>query len=117
MKVANACCEGRLVSVLEGGYRVQGGEASPFARSVAAHVRTLAERHNERWSFADAAKERDAEDEKRREKERQNMLLAGHTPDVIAALMMPSTSGAIADAGGKVGICVYMYMYVFVFAD
>ena len=39
VKVANVCCQGRVVSVLEGGYKVHGGLISPFARSVAAHVR------------------------------------------------------------------------------
>lgn len=41
--IANECCEGRLVSVLEGGYRIQGMCVSAFARSVAEHVRVLAE--------------------------------------------------------------------------
>ena len=40
-KVANKCCQGRLVSVLEGGYRIQGGIVSAFGRSVAGHVRAL----------------------------------------------------------------------------
>eukprot|EP00501_MAST-03F_sp_TOSAG23-6_P000448 GSMAST32.ASY1.ANO1.461.1 assembled CDS len=31
--IANICCEGRVVSVLEGGYRVHSGAASPFARN------------------------------------------------------------------------------------
>ena len=41
MQVANRCCQGRIVSVLEGGYRIQGGIVSAFARSVAAHVDAL----------------------------------------------------------------------------
>ena len=41
LRVANACCDGRVVSVLEGGYRVHGGIVSPFACSVAAHVRAM----------------------------------------------------------------------------
>ncbi|CAM9682331.1 unnamed protein product, partial [Ectocarpus sp. 6 AP-2014] len=41
VQVANRCCEGRLVSVLEGGYRIQGGIVSAFGRSVAGHVRAL----------------------------------------------------------------------------
>ena len=42
MAIANTCCDGRIVSVLEGGYKVKPGlGASPFARSVAAHVRAL----------------------------------------------------------------------------
>ena len=40
VRIANTFCQGRIVSVLEGGYRIQGGVVSPFARSVAAHVRT-----------------------------------------------------------------------------
>lgn len=39
--MANKCCEGRIVSVLEGGYRIQGGVVSAFSRSVAAHVKAL----------------------------------------------------------------------------
>lgn len=31
------------MSVLEGGYRIHGGIVSPFARSVASHVRALTE--------------------------------------------------------------------------
>lgn len=38
VKMANTFCDGRIVSMLEGGYRVQGGIVSAFARSVAAHV-------------------------------------------------------------------------------
>ena len=41
VKIANTCCNGRIVSVLEGGYKIQGGIVSPFARSVASHVRAL----------------------------------------------------------------------------
>lgn len=44
MGVVNCrCCNGRVVSVLEGGYNINGGIASAFARSVEAHVRGLAE--------------------------------------------------------------------------
>ena len=39
--VAEACCRGRLVSVLEGGYNVSAGPVSPLSRCVAAHVRAL----------------------------------------------------------------------------
>jgi hypothetical protein len=41
VRIANSCCNGRIVSVLEGGYKIHGGIVSPFARSVAAHVRSL----------------------------------------------------------------------------
>lgn len=40
--------------MLEGGYRIQGELVSAFARSVAAHVRALAERHSQAWDPADA---------------------------------------------------------------
>lgn len=38
VRLANTHCSGRVVSVLEGGYKIQGGVVSAFARSVAAHV-------------------------------------------------------------------------------
>jgi len=41
IKIANTCCNGRIVSVLEGGYKIHGGIVSPFARSVASHVRSM----------------------------------------------------------------------------
>jgi acetoin utilization deacetylase AcuC-like enzyme len=43
VRIANTCCNGRIVSVLEGGYKIHGGIVSPFARSVAAHVRALSD--------------------------------------------------------------------------
>ena len=42
VEVANKHCQGRIVSCLEGGYRIHGNIVSAFARSVAAHVRGLA---------------------------------------------------------------------------
>lgn len=50
-----------MVSVLEGGYRIQGGPVSAFARSVAAHVRALADPHQQSWSETDARHERERE--------------------------------------------------------
>lgn len=46
-QVANTCCNGRIVSVLEGGYRIQGSFVSAFARSVAAHVAALKHPHRQ----------------------------------------------------------------------
>jgi len=43
VSLSNTVCKGRLVSALEGGYRIQGGVVSAFSRSVAAHVRALKE--------------------------------------------------------------------------
>lgn len=34
VKIANECCEGRLVSVLEGGYNTRAGPVSPLAQSI-----------------------------------------------------------------------------------
>ena len=42
LDVAARFCQGRIVSVLEGGYNLRGGVSSAFARSTAAHVRALA---------------------------------------------------------------------------
>eukprot|EP00397_Hematodinium_sp_SG-2012_P006128 GEMP01006156.1.p1 GENE.GEMP01006156.1~~GEMP01006156.1.p1 ORF type:complete len:835 (-),score=188.87 GEMP01006156.1:1360-3864(-) len=41
MKVANRCCDGRIVSVMEGGYNTRAGVLSPFASSVKGHLRAL----------------------------------------------------------------------------
>eukprot|EP00927_Polykrikos_kofoidii_P048676 TRINITY_DN42915_c0_g1_i1.p1 TRINITY_DN42915_c0_g1~~TRINITY_DN42915_c0_g1_i1.p1 ORF type:complete len:506 (+),score=57.05 TRINITY_DN42915_c0_g1_i1:68-1519(+) len=41
LAVANSCCQGRLISVLEGGYNVVGVADSQLACSVAAHVKAL----------------------------------------------------------------------------
>mmetsp|Transcript_44245 Transcript_44245/g.53142 ORF Transcript_44245/g.53142 Transcript_44245/m.53142 type:complete len:506 (+) Transcript_44245:849-2366(+) len=54
VKVANTCCNGRIVSVLEGGYKVHGGIVSPFARSVASHLRALVEGGKSRETFSAA---------------------------------------------------------------
>ena len=51
VKVANTCCNGRVVSVLEGGYKIHGGLVSPFARSVASHVRALVDGGHSRELF------------------------------------------------------------------
>ncbi|TMW59041.1 hypothetical protein Poli38472_007186 [Pythium oligandrum] len=48
-QVANSCCNGRLISVLEGGYNFHGRMVSPFARSVAAHARALVCPSREEW--------------------------------------------------------------------
>ena len=41
VRIAEACCHGRIVSVLEGGYQVTGGFVSSLARAVGSHVCTL----------------------------------------------------------------------------
>lgn len=53
--IANSCCNGRIVSVLEGGYKIHGGIVSPFARSVASHVRALVDGARSRELYDPAA--------------------------------------------------------------
>lgn len=65
---AARCCHGRVVSVLEGGYNLNGGLVSAFARSVAAHVRALAQPHTQAWDPLESKLERDLEHKKRDEK-------------------------------------------------
>jgi len=43
VKIANLHSKGRVVSILEGGYKIQGKLVSPFARSVYNHVAALVE--------------------------------------------------------------------------
>ncbi|CAN0282330.1 unnamed protein product, partial [Ectocarpus sp. 12 AP-2014] len=73
VQVANRCCEGRLVSVLEGGYRIQGGIVSAFGRSVAGHVRALVDgcESRQEWSAADAEWESNFERRLLQERERK----------------------------------------------
>ena len=59
--LANSCCPGRVVSVLEGGYRTQGGSVSAFARSVAAHVRALGESSAHKYDPEEGHQDREAE--------------------------------------------------------
>lgn len=71
VKVANATCSGRIgesyaVSVLEGGYVVGEGILSPFAKSVAAHLRALM---TATWEKAgDSLKRRHSPDSSQRSK-------------------------------------------------
>eukprot|EP00884_Botryococcus_braunii_P022188 jgi/Botrbrau1/8653/Bobra.0087s0008.2 len=63
--VANKCCQGRIVSVLEGGYRIQGGVVSAFSRSVAAHIKALQDPNSQVWNEEDAKIERKREEQRR----------------------------------------------------
>ena len=70
-KVANTCCNGRIVSVLEGGYRIHGGIVSPFARSVASHVRGLMDGGNSRELYDRAESEWESRFEREMVEERE----------------------------------------------
>jgi len=65
-KIANTCCQGRVISVLEGGYRIQGGVVSAFGRSVASHLRAMFRENREGWSAEQCQKELDIELKQRR---------------------------------------------------
>ena len=41
VRIANQCCSGRIVSVLEGGYNTNAGPLSPLGQSIQYHVRAL----------------------------------------------------------------------------
>jgi hypothetical protein len=41
IRIANSCCDGRVVSALEGGYQIKGDYCSAFAKSVKTHVSSL----------------------------------------------------------------------------
>lgn len=67
VKIANAHAHGRVISVLEGGYRIQGGPVSAFGRSVAAHVRALFQPNAEKYDAESSRAEFNAELRVRRE--------------------------------------------------
>mmetsp|Transcript_54887 Transcript_54887/g.108930 ORF Transcript_54887/g.108930 Transcript_54887/m.108930 type:complete len:251 (+) Transcript_54887:1-753(+) len=74
VKLANKCCQGRVVSLLEGGYNIQGGPISAFAQSVAAHVDALAGSGNGEWDEDDAVWESEHENKMSREMQRRRLL-------------------------------------------
>lgn len=78
VKIANTCCNGRIVSVLEGGYKIHGGIVSPFARSVASHARALVDGGRSRELYDAADGEWDSQFERHtveeRERRRQQKL-------------------------------------------
>jgi len=64
IKVSNKCCDGRVVTVLEGGRQAEGWSASVLARSVASHCRAIINtKPSERWD-AEKAKNEGAVEEK-----------------------------------------------------
>mmetsp|Transcript_14423 Transcript_14423/g.34535 ORF Transcript_14423/g.34535 Transcript_14423/m.34535 type:complete len:1050 (+) Transcript_14423:93-3242(+) len=76
VKVANTCCNGRIVSVLEGGYKIHGGIVSPFARSVAHHVRSLVDGGSSRELYDQQDEDWESQFERHmvEEKERKRQL-------------------------------------------
>lgn len=93
VQIANRCCSGRVVSVLEGGYNLRGSLVSAFSRSVAAHVRALAEPHAQAWDAEEARAERGAE--RRRREERA----AKHAARVAKAAAAAAAEGGTGEHG------------------
>jgi acetoin utilization deacetylase AcuC-like enzyme len=93
IKIANTCCNGRVVSVLEGGYKMHGGIVSPFARSAASHLRALVDggRSRDLYDPQDCATEGEFEKnmyerrERKREQERDHLrqLEEAHSSNVV----------------------------------
>ncbi len=94
VQVANRCCQGRVVSVLEGGYKIQGQVVSAFARSVAAHVKAMAEPNGQEWDPRDAKWEREHEKQLRAEAEAKRQAAA----EAAAAARMAAAAEAAAAA-------------------
>ena len=88
------------MSVLEGGYKVQGGPVSALGRSVASHVRALSGSFNDTW---DTAREQEA---LRKElswlaaQEASAKAEAAAKAEAIAAAKAESAAAAAAAAGG-----------------
>jgi acetoin utilization deacetylase AcuC-like enzyme/ankyrin repeat protein len=107
VQVANRCCQGRVVSVLEGGYKIQGQVVSAFARSVAAHVKAMAEPNGQEWDPRDAKWEREHEKQLRAEAEAKRQaaaeaalaarLAAAAEAAAAAAVNAMETGGDVAD--------------------
>eukprot|EP00956_Cyclotella_meneghiniana_P019953 scaffold34694_cov37-Cyclotella_meneghiniana.AAC.2 len=126
VKVANACCDGRVVSVLEGGYKIHGGIVSPFARSVASHVRGLVDGGSSREVYDkeegdwESQFERHMHDEKEKRRQmklerlsqeadvnifRQSLLMgAGRHPDDVSHHEEDAHQGVAAAVGGGIAV-------------
>lgn len=101
VQVANRCCNGRVVSVLEGGYNINGGLVSAFARSVEAHVRGLAQPHSQAWDPEESRREREAEH--RRKEERARRMAEKKAAAQARLARMEAAEAAAAAAGAAAG--------------
>ena len=87
VRLANKYCQGRIVSALEGGYRIQGGIVSAFARSVASHVRALSAPTHAQWSWDDVKAEQQREKQRKVISKGTKFDLAGVTVVVLKSLI------------------------------
>lgn len=105
VKVANTCCNGRVISVLEGGYKIHGGIVSPFARSVASHVRALVDggRSRELYDSNEGEWESQFEHhlyerrERKKEQEREQLRLMEETNRQNLLLLLAQQGGTPED--------------------
>jgi acetoin utilization deacetylase AcuC-like enzyme/ankyrin repeat protein len=98
VQVANRCCHGRVVSVLEGGYKIQGQVVSAFARSVAAHVKAMAEPNGQEWDPRDVNWEREHEKQLRAEAEAKRQAAAAAATAARLAAAAEAAAAQAADA-------------------
>eukprot|EP01038_Epipyxis_sp_PR26KG_P006205 gene6205-8545_t len=123
--IANTCCEGRIISALEGGYQISGEFCSSFAKSVKIHVESLAQgsKCNHKFNVEESNKEKETEEKiisKMREKleklkanaarEAEQLLNAyrigenlneGISSPVTNAVVSPPIEAAIVDEQSK----------------
>ena len=65
VQIANSCCEGRIVSALEGGYQLGGEYSSAFAKSVYAHIQALSNGSKSLSQYSDAKSEAEKVEERK----------------------------------------------------
>lgn len=110
---ANEVCDGRLVSILEGGYKIQGMCVSAFARSVAEHVRVLTESDPSfrisplevKWEIDELEKQIKAAKEADVEKQRITILnarAAGSTRPTVGSVEKADKASAASVDGDEV---------------
>lgn len=100
VKIANTSAGGRVVSVLEGGYRVQGRIVSSFGKSVAAHVRALASGYADTW---DSGRERQLLVREMQYEQEQAALAAAAKAAALAneAASLAAVSGGLSPGAAK----------------
>ncbi|KAL0037126.1 hypothetical protein WJX79_001631 [Trebouxia sp. C0005] len=118
VSLANKYCQGRIVSALEGGYRIQGGVVSAFARSVASHVRALNAPTHAQWSWDDVKAEQQREKKRKAqmaEQERQKLLKTQaikHFPDPDSAIqrILEKVSGYQSTKETHTDMCLHTHL-------
>jgi hypothetical protein len=102
-KIANTHSQGRVISVLEGGYRIQGGVVSAFGRSVAAHIRVMFRENHEQWNPESVQKEQELDLRQRRLQKEARLAAALEAARAreAAAMQLAAEAAAAAGEGGE----------------